>query len=87
VLEDLPMGTRHYPLLEHRRLIAAWRTSGLSARAFAVQRGIMPETFRRWFGEAGGNATGRHAYRRPILDVGVCAAHTEVCLSLEKLKT
>jgi transposase len=51
------MGTRHTPLLERRRLIEAWRTSGLSARAFAEQRGIAPETFRRWLGEADGSAS------------------------------
>jgi hypothetical protein len=51
------MGTRHTPLLERRRLIEFWRTSGLSARAFAVQRGIAPETFRRWLGEADGSAS------------------------------
>ena len=51
------MGTRHTPLLERRRLIEAWRTSGLSARAFAEQRGIAPETFRRWLGGAGGSGS------------------------------
>jgi hypothetical protein len=51
------MGTRHTHLLERRRLIEAWRTSGLSAHAFAVQRGIVPETFRRWIGGGGGSAS------------------------------
>jgi hypothetical protein len=36
------MGTRHNPLLECRRLIEAWRTSGLSVRAIAVKRGTVP---------------------------------------------
>jgi hypothetical protein len=68
------MGTRHTPLLERRSLIEAWRTSGLSARAFSVQRSIVPATLRQSLGEAGGNATGRHAYSGPILDLGICDA-------------
>jgi hypothetical protein len=61
------MGTRHPPLLERRRLIEAWRTSGLSARAFAVQRGIAPETLRRWLGEADGSARRCDRLRHALL--------------------
>jgi hypothetical protein len=45
------MGSRHTPLTERRALIEDWRRSGLSVRAWATPRGIVPATFHRWLRE------------------------------------